>query len=426
MHAPRVAVATSGGRDSSALLHCTLRQAREVGVQVWALHVHHGLMADADAWARQVRGQASRWGAEFASTQLSESPAAGDSIEAWAREQRYAALAQMAHHLGITLVLLAHHRQDQAETWLLQALRGAGVAGLSAMPRSAEQQGITWARPWLDLPRASVEAYVRRHRLAHAQDSSNSDSRFARSRLRQRVWPTLLRAFPDAELALNHAAQQAQEAAALAAEVAAADLDLCSDGGNLLIKPWLLLSPARRSNALRAWLRAALGASAPRSLVQRLLNELPGVDQGRWPAPDATLALHRGRLCMVPPQQADPPGETQELTLDLSNPGRVDLAPWGGHWCIERCRSGGVATDQLRQVRAHGRRGGERFRVAPTAAARSLKKQFQAGGVPAWARGGPLLFSVDGRLIYVPGLGVDAAFHAAPGVDQRSLRWQPD
>ncbi len=426
MPTPRVAVATSGGRDSTALLHCTLRQAHTMGVQVWALHVHHGLMPEAGAWMNQVRGQALRWGAEFDCTALSGAPAAGNSVEAWAREQRYAALAQMAQQAGITLLLLAHHRQDQAETWLLQALRGAGVAGLSAMPRSAEQQGITWARPWLDMPRTAIESYVQRHRLAFVQDGSNSDSRFARSRLRQRVWPVLLKAFPDAESALTHAARQAQEATALAAEVAAADLAPCSDGPGLLTKPWLLLSPARRSNSLRAWLRTALGSSAPRTLVQRLLNELPGAEQGSWPAPEGVLVLRRGRLLVLPQYRAELPDAFKELTLDLSSPGRVDLDLWGGHWFVECCRSGGVAPEQLRQVRAHHRSGGEQFRLAPKAVARSLKKQFQARNVPAWERQGPLLSTPDGRLIFVPGLGIDAAFQAPPGVDQRRLHWQPD
>ena len=128
---PRIAVATSGGRDSAALLHCTVRAAAALGVQVTALHVHHGLVAGADEWVAHVRRQALRWGAGFDMRRLKGVPGPGDSIEAWARRERYAALAEMAHAAGCPLVLLAHHRRDQAETWLLQALRGAGPAGLN-------------------------------------------------------------------------------------------------------------------------------------------------------------------------------------------------------------------------------------------------------------------------------------------------------
>ncbi|MBE0548863.1 MAG: tRNA lysidine(34) synthetase TilS, partial [Rubrivivax sp.] len=189
MAAPRVAVAASGGRDSTALLHCVVRRAAALGIEVVALHVHHGLMPAADTWLRQVRGQSRRWGAAFMCHRLDGSPPPGASVEAWARGERYRALAAMAREAGCGLVLLAHHRRDQAETWLLQALRGAGPAGLAAMPLQASRQGLVWARPWLDQARQAIDAYVRRHRLQFVDDASNADPRFARNRLRAAVWP---------------------------------------------------------------------------------------------------------------------------------------------------------------------------------------------------------------------------------------------
>ncbi len=112
----------------------------------------------------------------------------------------------MAIEGGVDLVLLGHHRRDQAETLLLQALRGGGVAALSAMPKSVRRDGVTWARPWLEQPREAIEAYLRRHRLRWIDDDSNDDDRFARNRLRRRVWPALADAFTDAEGALAAAA----------------------------------------------------------------------------------------------------------------------------------------------------------------------------------------------------------------------------
>ena len=119
-----------------------------------ALHVHHGLNPAADRWLAHGRALCERWArrglpVEFAATKLAGGPGAGESIEAWARRARYRALRQMALERGIDLVLLAHHRRDQAETFLLQALRGGGVAGLSAMPGQVRREGVTWARPWL-------------------------------------------------------------------------------------------------------------------------------------------------------------------------------------------------------------------------------------------------------------------------------------
>lgn len=297
---PCVAVATSGGRDSTALLHCTLAQARPLGVSVWALHVHHGLMPEADAWQAQVERQARRWGAHFAAERLQGQPAKGDSVEAWAREGRYAALARLAHGAGCGVVLLAHHRRDQAETWLLQALRGAGSAGLSAMPRRAERDGLVWCRPWLDQPREAIEAYVRRHRLRVVHDASNLDPRYGRGRLRGSVWPALQAAFPQVDTVLAMAARHAQSAQALADEAAAADGPLVQDGDGLRLAAWQALPPARRANVLRAWLQQRLGQGAPQTLVDRLLAEAPGIGPARWPAPGAVVLRRRGVLTVQP------------------------------------------------------------------------------------------------------------------------------
>ena len=418
-----VAVAVSGGRDSTALLHATARAAAALGLQVHALHVHHGLVAAADDWQRQLQAQCTRWARSglplsFHARRLSESPGAGDSIEAWARRQRYRALAEMAQQNGCQLVLLAHHRRDQAETLLLQALRGGGPAGLAAMPRQAVRDGITWARPWLALPREAIEDYVRRHRLSYVDDASNADPRFARNRLRLAVWPALAAAFPDAEAQLQAAASRAQEAIACLAEQAAADrAATLDDDGDLDVARWLVLSPARRAQLLRSWQRGA-----PESLVQRLADELPRLRQGRWPAPGGELRLYDGRLRhdTAPATPAAPAAET----LDLSRPGQHALPQWGGRFIIERVTAGGVAASRLRQASLRARSGGEDFQLKPGATPRSLKKQFQALRVPAWQRLGPLLF--DGAaLLYVPGLGLDARCIAPERTAQVSVAWLP-
>jgi tRNA(Ile)-lysidine synthase len=426
---PQVAVAASGGRDSTALLHATARAGAGFGVQVHALHVHHGLLADADGWWQQVQAQCRRWARSglpvaFHGQRLAGAPPPGDSIEAWARRERYRALAELAAQAGCSLVLLAHHRRDQAETLLLQALRGGGPAGLSAMPRSAQRAGITWARPWLDQPREAIEAYVRRHRLAFVDDSSNGDPRFARNRLRAAVWPALVQAFPDAEASLLHAAARAQEAAACLAELAAQDLAQASrQGGAVLdVAVLLALTPPRRAHLLRAWLSGVLDAPVPDSLVQRLADELPHTPIGRWPAPRGELRCHDGALRLHPLPAAAPaaPG----TFVDLRHPGVVAVPGWRGECLVTEVDSGGVSLADLQAVELRARSGGERFQATPNAPPRSLKKQFQARRVPAWSRDGPLLFS-GGRLLFVPGLGIDARRLAPPGAPQRQLAWRP-
>src|SRR3954468_17667909 len=146
---PVVAVACSGGRDSVALLHAARRAAHSLAADVVALHVHHGLMADADRWASEVEALCEGWNIGFLCARLAGAPSAGESVEAWARRERYRALGRLAREAGAGIVLLGHHLHDQAETVLLQALRGAGPAGLAAMPRLVEREGLLWARPWL-------------------------------------------------------------------------------------------------------------------------------------------------------------------------------------------------------------------------------------------------------------------------------------
>lgn len=433
---PAIAVAVSGGRDSTALLHATARAARDLGVRVHGLHVHHGLSPHAGEWAAQVQAQCRRWGVCFHLARLSGAPAVAESVEAWARRERYAALARMARSAGCDAVLLAHHRRDQAETVLLQLLRGAGARGLAAMPAAALRDGITWLRPWRDHPREAVEAYVRRHRLRFVEDGSNADPRFARNRLRLQLWPALQDAFPGAEAALAHAADRAAEEAACLADLAAADAGVVVAGDAVLRSAWLKLPGPRRALVLRHQLSLWCGGrGVPDSLVQRLLAELPAATAGRWPAPGGELRLYRGRLVhsasassLSPADMMPSSGSAaapQATVLDLARPGRYPMPAAGGSWRVETAQQGGIAVEHLRSVIAGVRREGDRFQARAGAPPRSLKKQFQTAGVPAWARTGPVLRALDGRLLYVSALGPDARAVAAPEAPQLAVSWEP-
>jgi tRNA(Ile)-lysidine synthase len=430
-----VAVGYSAGRDSTALLHATARAARELGVEVVALHVHHGLMPQADAWLAFAQKQVGRWAeaglpVRLVSTRLQGQPAKGDSVEAWARQERRAALTRMARECGADAILLAHHRQDQAETVLLQALRGAGPAGLAAMPRAVQRDTLWWLRPWLDRPRSAIEAYVRQHKLRHVDDASNTDERFARGRLRATVWRALRRAFDDAEVTLTQVARRAHEAQAVLAEVAVHDLAACVDTtGRLEVTRWSELSQARRANALRAWLQVRLERGPPEVLVQRLLGELPGAAPARWPVDGGReVALYRGRLDVVAARSTDTPAARDELALDLSRPGVHTLPPWRGAFEVTPAEGPGVPAALLKACRVVARSGGEQWQAQPHSTARSLKKQYQAAGVAAWLRDGPLVYVGD-RLVFVPGLGLDARVCQAAATKSRrllALRWLPD
>ncbi|MDT8999155.1 tRNA lysidine(34) synthetase TilS [Paucibacter sp. APW11] len=444
-----LALAYSGGRDSSALLHATVHAAARLNadcgaaLQVLALHVHHGLSTQADGWERHCQAQCQQWADEglplsFQSRRLTGAPARGDSVEAWARDGRYRALSEMAQQAGATLLLLAQHRRDQAETVLLQALRGGGVAGLAAMPQGQERAGLSWQRPWLQQPREAIEAYLAQHRLSHIEDDSNADTRYARNRLRLQVLPALQAAFPQAEQALAQTAQWAQQALALQTEIAASDAAAAEAAGlwradALDLAALRALSPARANNLLRHWLELVLGQPAPASLVQRLLSEALRRPRhqaaARWPTPGPMLELYRDVLRpLPPPPAASTAGALVDAVVeavDFSQPGDYRLAGWPGVWRVRLAMPAdpGLPADLLRRAELRRRSGGEQFQLQARTPPRGLKKCWQAAAVPASARQAPLLYARD-ALVYVHGLGLDARVERCAG--GLLIAWVPD
>jgi tRNA(Ile)-lysidine synthase len=393
-----------------------------------ALHVHHGLNPKADDWQQHGEDVCRRWQqrglpVQFVAHAVGSRPKRGESVEAWARQARYRALRRMAVAGGADLVLLAHHRRDQAETFLLQALRGGGVAALSAMPKIVRRDDVTWARPWLDQPRDAVEAYVRLHRLRHIDDDSNEDERFARNRLRLKVWPALLAAFADAEASLASAARWAQSASAGLEELASIDLSTIASKDAFDVLAWRSLSPARQTNALRAWLRQRLTKAAPASLVARLLAELDEHRSLRWPADEGELRSYRGQLRYEPGLR--PQASSGPMRVDLSRLGTHELATWRGSFLVEPATSGGLAVVTAKRLELRERLAGDQFQAGASRPPRSLKLQYQTAGVPSWQRSGPIVCH-EGRPVFVPGLGLDARAVAAPGEPQVRLVWRFD
>jgi tRNA(Ile)-lysidine synthase len=320
------------------------------------------------------------------------------------------------------VVALAHHRADQAETFLLQALRGAGAAGLASMPAVALRDGVTWVRPWLEQPREAIEAYVRTHRIRYVDDASNADPRFARNRLRLEVMPTLRAAFPDAEQALADAARHAARARALISEVAQADVAMVCEADALLLEPWQHLSVVRQRECLRAWLALRAQQGVPEALLDRLASELAGTKPARWPLEGGELRRYRGRVTATWP---GPPAQPQwPCVAAVQRLGTHDVPGTGASLRVSRTKVNGLPLALLRNAQWRAREAAQRFQRAPATPPRSLKKQYQAAGIPPWARDAPLLVSAEGQLLFVPGLGTDARALATPGQPRVSLSWE--
>src|SRR5882757_10318654 len=254
-------VALSGGADSAALLAALAGLSGGFrGLPLRAVHIDHGLQAAAAEFCEACRSLCEHLGVPLELIRVEVQSEAGRSIEAAARDARYAALAAQLQPLEC--LLTAHHRQDQAETLLLQALRGAGVKGLSAMP-VCRVLGLGWhARPVLDVPHGELLKLGRQLENFKVIDPMNGDLRFDRTYLRKAIWPLIETRWPGAEIALSRSARHMAEAQELLHRAAAADVARLRDGDALSVPGLRALPQANRMNAVRAWLDDA-GVEAP-------------------------------------------------------------------------------------------------------------------------------------------------------------------
>jgi tRNA(Ile)-lysidine synthase len=290
------------------------------------------------------------------------------------------------------------------------------------MPASAVRDGITWVRPWLEQPREAIDAYVRTHRIRFVDDASNADPRFARNRLRLQVMPALRAAFGDADTALAAAAAHAARARALIAEVAEADVAAACAHGVLVQERWQALSSARQRECLRAWLAPHAGRGVPEALLDRLMRELPSLKPARWPLDGGELRRYRGRITLNL-ASADAPA-AWPCAADVDRVGLHAVPGTAASLRVNATRRGGVPLALLHNATWRAREAAQQFQRSRATPPRSLKKQFQAAGVPAWSRDAPLLFSDAGQLLFVPGLGADARALETPGQPRVSLSWE--
>ena len=437
---PTIAVALSGGRDSVALLHATRAAVAEAWplARVVALHVHHGLQAQADEWDRFCETLCGDWQVPLASERVTVQAATGEGIEAAARRARYAALGRMCRAQGASLLLFAHHRDDLVETVLLRLFRGTGVAGMSGMParRPLDAQGdVQLVRPWLDVARAEIDEYCAQQGLPWIDDPSNADTRFARNALRAHL-PALLQAFPSLyENVAQAAAHFGQAAGMLDAMVGRTLASLAGPGRDADTLAELDLSglrglPAEHADAvLRLWLRD-LGAQPPSTARLAAMRAQLIEHEGGEPAiAHDGLVLRRFRdrvlACRAVPAEAPAPFE-----FEWRGEARIVVPAWRGELRFERDDTFGVPESVLRApLRLAARAGGERIVLRPGGPARALKQAYQEADIPAWRRAHlPLLWSGD-ALVLAAGLGLHRRWPAdVPHAPRWRVEWvmRPD
>lgn len=404
-------VACSGGLDSSVLLAALTRLHAEAGcAPPRVVHLDHGLQAGSARWADAVRRICEASGAPCSVIHL-DVTRTDAGLEADARRARYAAFAtllQPGEHL-----LLAHHRDDQVETVLLRLLRGAGPAGLAAMP-ARRALGRGWLlRPLLELDRSVLEAAAIEAGLEIHEDPSNALLDFDRNYLRHSVLPLIERRWPGHRRTISRAAE-------LCREQETALQGLLGPAPRCLPVSMLTASPALAAVRLRQWL-ATQGVRVPsRDRLEEILRQAEARADAsvRVVVGDHEVRRFAGALHLVPRERPAPPEEAvpwrppTELQLPNGRLGAVEVTGRG-------------LRQDVGTLRVDHRRGGERLRPAGRAGHGRLKQLLQEAGVPPWERDRLPLLWREGELVAIADLYVAEGWQAGPGEPGWQIVWTP-
>jgi tRNA(Ile)-lysidine synthase len=416
-------VALSGGADSASLLAAaSALGAGFRGLPVRAVHIDHGLQTAASSFRESCTALCAGLNIPLAVIPITVETPPGASLEAAARDARYAALAA-ALRPGECL-LTAHHREDQAETLLLQALRGAGLKGMSAMP-TCRPLGRGWhLRPLLDVSQSELLAFGAATSCVSVMDPMNENLRFDRGYLRRRVWPLIESRWPGAAATLARTAQHAAEAQELLERAAAADVGRLRDGDALSVPGLRALSSPQRINALRFWLREG-GVEPPSSArLNEALRQIFEADADHLPAivwGGYALRRYRQRVFLT---DAHPPRLEGTRHWRVAPGSRVDLGPDSGtlRWTAQ---IGGIDVRRLPETLTVRRRDdGETLKPAVKARTQSVQHLCQSQGVLPWMRDAlPLVFAGD-ALIAVADLWLDARWCVTPLEEGLAVVWE--
>ncbi|PTN11894.1 tRNA lysidine(34) synthetase TilS [Nitrosomonas aestuarii] len=421
-----LAVGLSGGLDSVVLLDILVTLSQQVSFELSAIHVNHGISSHAAQWSHFCCHLCYSHGVPVSVSYVNIHKEAGVSLEAAAREERY----HIFNRLRADYLVLAQHQDDQAETLLLQLLRGAGVKGLSAMPivrKQSSDAAPPILRPLLNVSRGSIEAYARQHQLNWIHDESNDSTDFNRNFLRHAILPVLSRRYPNYVKTLQRTSQHMAEASLLLDDLAASDARCCVEAGNLHISALRELSLPRARNLLRYILRLQQVKLPSTAKLNDILNQL------RCARKDTQLHVVFGHteirvykdFVYILPLRKLPPNHLQ---LKWQGESHLILSELGGSIHFTHVKGLGLCAQKLTQTPVHikMRQGGERFSPDCKRPRRSLKNLMQEALIPPWERYAlPLMFCGE-ELVWVPGIGIDCEFQSMPEEAGIVPEWRPN
>lgn len=429
-----IAIAYSGGLDSSVLLRVARNYVAQHGIKLYAFHIHHGISPNADAWLDHCQAECASSGIIFDTRHVNVAQKNKHGTEEAARNKRYAALGELCRVHHVPLLLTAHHQDDQAETLLLQLLRGTGVAGLSGMDVAnvaldlLGDGDLMMARPLLALSREVLTSYAISEGISYINDESNADTRYARNALRHKVMPSLAECFPGFQERFARTAYHAQSAQRLLIELAAQDLAQCQDGECIDVNQLRMLSEDRSYNLLRYWF-GLRGIRMPSTswlseMCMQLLEARPDAQLCVTHA-DCHIRRYRNRI-FITPKRDDAGLSVSPQLFQWNGEAMMAFPHFGGIMHFEVAEQG-VDIEWLRTqiLSLRLRAGGEKLKLALNRPTKSLKYHYQAFDVPVWERERlPIIDTSAGKLLFAAGIGMDChSFSNGPGL-RINFRWQ--
>ena len=409
----------SGGLDSSVLIHLLSQMRAKLNFKLKAIHVHHGLSSSADDWLNFCKEKCKLLDIEFYSEKVKINEKTSLGIEGEARKLRYKAIKETQKDI----VALGHHQNDQAETLMLQLLRGAGLKGLAAMPEFDSKRKF-W-RPLLNIKKDTLEKYAKDKKIEYIEDESNQDINFDRNFIRKKVLPLIESRYPSSIETMSRSAINISEGHHLNELVALDDSKsvMSDDGKYLFITDLKSLPKIRAINLIRWWLSFNNLLMPSRRNIDELYKQILLIKRDTSLnlkiSDDASIRAYNNKLFIV--------------SLDI-NPSKFDLK-WSGQEELYlpnktklqfiKIKEGGLSLSKLgvKTLRVRSRAGGEKLKPFSDQPSRSLKYLFQTADIPIWERGQiPLIFAKN-QLVAVPNLAIQHKYKSIKGEEGYQINW---
>ena len=404
-------VALSGGIDSVVLLHLLHQLQKKHRFILNAMHVHHGLSQNADKWVKFCEKLCMKLSVplDVQYIQLPQKKSLG--IEGEARRLRYEKLLKTK----TDLIVLAHHEDDQAETFLLQLIRGAGVKGLSSMAHFDVTKKL-W-RPLLNQSKSDIESYAKQHKLKWIEDESNQNIDLDRNFIRSKVLPILKNRFNHIIKVISRSSAHLAEAQNLLDDLAKLDLKSYLKSNDykykLQVKTLNKLSLTRAKNVLRYWLEMNNQLMPSKELLDELLRQVLHAKK------DAELIIelsknheirrYKDEIYLVKKKQQD------QKNYEIVWQGESEISlPNGSKLRFKKVKGKGISLEKIKDKKLiiSNRKGGEFFKPDSKRPTKKVKQLLQESDLPPWDRENLPIFFINKDVVCVTNFGVDIKFQA--------------